>query len=247
MRLFQYWDTGDPPPEVAAWVDGFRSMNPEMSHTLYDRDQASWFIGKRIGLRERRTFDTLLIPAMQADYFRLCAICSRGGVWVDADYQAAAPLREVLDDVPEALFLSWFGHVDNSFMMCRSPAKAFLSAALRLATLNIETRMNGRAYMVSGPGALSAIRVLVDPESTEQVEAQFHRLRGAVGDCATTMERARTAIPVTPELKQAFQAARLIEVAAMKPWLSRRKKPAYKQTSVHWQNWVGSIYAEPAG
>lgn len=243
MGLFQYWDTGEPPDEVAEWIDRLRAINPGLRHTLYDRDQASWFIGKRVGARERRAFDSVLVPAMQADYFRLCALSSRGGIWVDADYQPVAPLDGALAGAPDSLLLSWCGHVDNSFMMCRAPGNPFVRACRDLVTLNIEARAPQRAYVVSGPGALSSVRLLVEPESSGDVHEQFQRLRSLVGDCADVVARARSVISVTPELRKAFTSARLVEVSAMSPWLSRRRKPAYKQTQVHWQNWSGPQYA----
>ncbi|HEY5410526.1 MAG TPA: glycosyltransferase [Caulobacteraceae bacterium] len=244
MRLFQYWDTPEPPDEVAEWIDGFRATNPEMKHRLFDRDSASWFIGKWVGRRERQTFDALAVPAMQADYFRLCAIWAQGGVWVDADYQSGVPLRDVLEGVPETLLLTWYGHVDNSFMMCRDRGNPFLHACRDLATLNVEARTPERAYIATGPGVLSAVRVLIEPESSGEVATQFQRIRGSIGDSTTIMERARTALRVTPELERAFKAATLIEVAAMKRWLSRKKRPAYKKTTRHWQNWDGPQYID---
>ena len=244
MRLFQYWDTGAPPEEIAGWVEGFRAANPGMKHRLYDRASASAFIGRRLGERERRAFDTLAVPAMQADYFRLCALWAVGGVWIDADYQAKRPLKDLLRQAPGGLMQLWHGHVVTGVIMAREPGDAFLRACLGLATLSIEARAPQTAYMSTGPGVVNAVRVIADPSSLEEVTTQYRNIGNSVGDFAELLERARASVGATPELAAAFKALTLIEVTAMKPWIGW-KKPAYKQTDRHWQNWTGPQYLEP--
>ncbi|HEY5411517.1 MAG TPA: glycosyltransferase, partial [Caulobacteraceae bacterium] len=126
MRLFQYWDTGSPPDEVAGWIEGFRVGNPGFRHRLYDRDAASWFIGKQVGEREKRAFDAIAVPSMQSDYFRYCAVWALGGIYVDADFQSLAPLSGLLDQAPHSLMLVWDGHMVAGLMMCRQPGDPFV-------------------------------------------------------------------------------------------------------------------------
>ena len=145
MKLFQYWDTGEPPPEVDAWIESFRTKNPEMRHRLYDRGAASWFIGKHFGERERRAFDACAIPSTQSDYFRLCAIIRSGGIYVDADLECVRPLASLVATAPHSLMLMWDLQLVHSFMMYRAPSDPFLCACLELATRNIEDRWPGGA------------------------------------------------------------------------------------------------------
>ena len=43
MRLFQYWDTGAPPDDVAACVESFHALNPAMRPRPFDRNDAAWY------------------------------------------------------------------------------------------------------------------------------------------------------------------------------------------------------------
>ena len=244
MRLFQYWDTGSPPEEVAGWIEGFRAANSGMKHRLYDRASASAFIGRRVGERERRAFDALAVPAMQADYFRLCAMWAVGGVWVDADYQSKAPLKKLLRQAEGTLLQFWHGHIVTGVILAREPGDAFLRACLDLATVSIEARAPQSAYMSTGPGVLNAVRVMADPAAFDEVLTQYRNIGQSVGDFGDLLDRARATTRVTPELEAAFKALTLIEVTAMKPWIAW-KKPAYKQTGRHWQNWTGPQYFDP--
>ena len=157
MRLFQYWDTGEPPDDVAAWIEGFRSMNPEMQHALYDRDRASWFIGKYVGERERRAFDELLVPSMQADYFRACAVFAKGGAYLDADSIPGEPLASLYSRAAHSLVMIWSDDLQPGVLMFRERGDALLKAWLDRMTVSIEKRQPGNASEVTGPIALTSI------------------------------------------------------------------------------------------
>ncbi len=157
MKLFQYWDTGEPPEEVAGWIDGYRVMNPEMKHRLYDRDRASWFIGKHVGERQRRAFEACAVPAMQSDYFRAAALLTKGGVYIDADCVGRRPLRELFDRVPYAAVLSFNGHLQLGLMMFRAPGDALIAAWLERITRNVETSRGGDASVLTGPLAIREV------------------------------------------------------------------------------------------
>jgi hypothetical protein len=241
MRLYQYWDTPAPPAEVADWIDSFRGGNPGFRHRLFDREAASRFIGRRVGEREQRAFDAIAVPAMQADYFRLCAVWARGGVYVDADCRCIAPLEKLLRRAPRTLMPFADGHILNGVVMCRQPGDAFLRACLDLATLNIEARSLHSAYAAAGPGVLNAVRVLIDPESFDEVARYFDNIINSAWGFPELMERARRSIVVTAELESAFRAITLVRLKGMHKWI-RWEAPAYKQTERHWLNWRGSLY-----
>ena len=243
MKLYQYWDTGKPPVEVAGWIEGFRAMNPDMKHRLYDRDRASWFIGKHVGERERRAFDAIAVPSMQSDYWRYCAVWAFGGVYVDADFQALRPFSGLLQQAPHSLMLSWGGHLLASLMMCRQRRNPFIRACLDLSTANIEARALTSAYTGAGPGVISAVGALIAPESFDEVAKGFDNFFGRGWGFPELMERARSTIVVTPEMTEAFQAMTVIHAKKLNGWIGR-DAPAYKETERHWLHWQGSLYVD---
>ena len=243
MRLFQYWDTGAPPDDVAEWVDGFRALNPEMKHRLYSRDEANWFIGKHIGRREQRAFAACAVPSMQSDFFRLCAVKTFGGLYVDADFRCLQPLAGLLQRAPHGLIASWDGQLVHNFMLIRPPDDPFIDACLQLCTLNIEARDIPNAYTCTGPGVPTAIQAILRPELEQHLIASMDNLLQRDWLFPQVVERARREIPVTEALVRSFDALTLVLKRELQPWIGKTDPP-YKQTARHWLHWRGSPYLE---
>ncbi len=241
MKLIQYWDTGDPPDDVAGWVDGFRVMNPEMEHRLYSRDDAAWFIKKRLGQRHLKAFEACAVPSMQSDYFRLCAIISNAGVYADADLQCVQPVASLLSTAPHSLMLVWDRQLLHSFMMYRETEDPFLRACLALATQNIEERWEGSAYTVAGPGVINAVRVHVQPAWLSRI---LPFLDNEVCRPWRFPELVERAVPFgqSAGVAESVSALTVVHALQAEPWLLA-PVPAYKQTAKHWLNWPGSVYA----
>ena len=244
MKLFQYWDTGHPPAEVAAWIEGVRRINPDFQHQLFDRDSARWFIGKHTGQREQRAFEACAVPAMQADYFRLCALKRSGGFYIDADVELLKPLAALLDMAPHGMLQSRRGQLVNALMMLRQPDDPFVNACLQLCTINIENRDIPNVYTATGPGVLNAIQALLRPEMAQGLISQMDNLLQRDWLFTELVDRARREIAVTDELVRSFDAITLMPKGDLRPWIGKAS-PAYKETEIHWMNWPGSIYAGP--
>lgn len=237
MRLYQYWDTGDPPAEVAAWIEGFRSLNPELRHRLFDRGSAAGFIRKHFGPRQERAFAACAVPSMQADYFRLLALHAKGGLYADADFQCLEPLGGLLRQAPRSLLLTWGERLTMGLMLFRQPHDAFLGACVELATRNIEARRWEHALAATGPMVINAVRALVDPV--------WGACDLGLPDWPAYLEVARAEIVVDTAVAEAVSAITLIHTLAVERWIGT-DEPAYKHTGRHWLNWQGPIYAEPA-
>ena len=241
MRLFQYWDTGHPPDEVAEWIEGFRVGNPELKHSLYDRDSASWLIRKHFGEREQRAFEAIAVPSMQSDYFRYCAVEAFGGVYADADYLPREPLTALINQAPHSLLLMWRGHWVGGLMMFKRPQSPFVRACRDLTTLNIEARRFGTAYTAAGPGVINAIRLLHDPSAEEEILAGFDNRYGRTWQFPELLEAARSSVQLTPELKSDIDRITILHHLEVERWLAS-PRPAYKNGPLHWLDWNGSIY-----
>lgn len=244
MRLFQYWDSGEPPDEVAGWIDGFRVRNPDFKHMLLNRDSASWFIGKHLGARERRAFEQLLVPSMQSDYLRTCALLRFGGVYADADLQCLRPLAGLIERAPRTFLLVFDHHIANGLLAVRRPDDAYLRACFEFATRNIELRrfadMSPRflaAHAVAGPDVYTGICRLVDPSPPGEDPL-------SLAPPAPAVARALQAeVEVTPELREAVLGCTRTHVFSAAPWIGT-EQPAYKQTERHWMKWPGAIYSD---
>lgn len=240
MRLFQYWDTGKPPEDVLACIQSVRELNRELEHQLFDNDRAAWFVGKRIGERERRAFEALAVPALQADYFRLCALWAKGGMWIDADLRCVASLAGLMERAPTRLMLFWEGHIENSLIMVRGPQDPFIGACMEFATRNIEARRfldlppAAGVPAVAGPDLVNLIWMLVDPEAALSPW-------GRNWEAIDSLMRTAGEVEMTDLLRRAVMSTTLFHVFDVAAWIET-PQPAYKRSKSHWMFWEGPIY-----
>ena len=179
---------------------------------------------------------------MQADYFRLCALHAEGGVWIDADTEALAPLHDLFQDAPRSLTLEWDGFFGTGVMLFRQPRDAFVAAFLELATRNIEARRYSSAVLATGPMLADALRALIDPEWADQVmapRAEEPLVETRLGLVAGL----RAEVAVTDALREAYRAMTIPHTVKALDYL-RFRDPAYKTSARHWANWKGPIYRE---
>ncbi|HEY5412544.1 MAG TPA: glycosyltransferase [Caulobacteraceae bacterium] len=240
MKLFQYWDTGQPPQDVAGWIEGFRTDNPWLEHRFFDRESASRFIRNRLGKREQRAFDACAVPAMQADYFRLAALWVHGGIYMDADFQPHERLWTLVKRLPHSMMLVFDNRITNGFIVSREAGNPFIGACLDLATANIEARRFDSPFDATGPALINALWALLAPEQSAGAP-ENPLARG--WDAPDVLALARDLIEVTPELVASFRAMTLLHLLAAERWLTF-ERAAYKDTPRHWVNWQGSIYRD---
>jgi hypothetical protein len=258
LKLFQYWDRPAPPPDVAGWIAGFRADNPGLQHILVDEAEAARFIAKHHGARGLAAFHACGHPAMQADYFRLCAMVTYGGIYLDADMQSVQPLASLLDTAPEALIVLWKGLLNNSILMFRAPGHSFVRAALALATRTIEERRFHSVALATGPGVFNAIRYVADPPframMREMLDQGWEDVSALIGDASdpelavrvgSTLDRAGWAdlrtlgemadelAPDFPTLAEDYAAITLIGTAESMAWIGQ--EPAdYQKAGDSW-------------
>ncbi len=236
MKLFQYWDTGEPPDDVAACIESARVKNPSLDHQLYDRDRAAWLIGRRLGPREREAFLSLAIPAMQADYFRLCALWAKGGVWSDADNQSLLPFRKLVAGAHGYISMA-DNLLQTDVLFVRERGDPFLRACLELATRHIEARLEGDAYHVTGPWVVNLIWTAIDPDGLHENA----RLARDPGFAATSEAKAVAALyPGAGAAFARFERVHDHRTARWVQWIIA----GYKGTPRDWRRWPGPTYFE---
>jgi hypothetical protein len=267
MKLFQYWDTPVPPPDVAQWVEDCRDRNPEFEHVLLNEATAQDFIARHYGPRELRAFRSCAVPAMQADLIRLCVIDTMGGIYLDADSRCVRPLSELIATAPHAMMMTFMHSLINGFLMFRQPHHAFIRCCLALALDNIEARRFRNVATSTGPGIFTALRDFIAPSSLEQapapevVAAWKSKLLGFIAqsqsqasptpeivaavdwdsDLVELAKYTRSLIVRTPELVAAFESVTIMDTLAAARWIVH-EQARYKQTELHWLNWKGDIY-----
>jgi Glycosyltransferase sugar-binding region containing DXD motif len=259
--LIQFWDAAEPPADVAALLDSMARGNPGMRHLVFDRAGAEEFIAARFSAREAAAFRACAVPAMQADYFRYCAMLELGGAYVDADFRSVAPLRPLLAAADGTLFgrpqipRGWpedlFGDrprvgpyriVANSFFLFGAPGHPLLRLAVELATANVESRVAEDVAVATGPGIFTSIYLAGRLGS---LDAFLEYAAGGVLEpsaglfCEVAGSQERVAAALAGVRISPFEESRAAVVEA-------GGELAYKSTDVHWVNYRRSIFRDAA-
>jgi hypothetical protein len=245
VDLVQYWHAPQPPDYMTALIDSFR-RHRKGSHTLFDQRSADRFIATHFSPREQQAFRDCAVPAMQADYFRYCAILVLGGAYVDADVLCYADVSPLLDEpfADGLLFRRDNGNIMNGFFVFRGPASPFLRLVLDVATANIERRLAEDVWLTTGPGLFTYLDVLnwsgsFDAFLEEQRSHEYEAIPAfAQLLCETIGDFAR--------VQDAFSGIQVSEESKLKPYFIQAPEPlAYKDTTDHWTRVTGSIFGTP--
>jgi mannosyltransferase OCH1-like enzyme len=247
LPLIQYWNNESVPDDVEALFTRMREHNLDLQQMVFSQRTARAFIEEHLGAREVAAFETCAVPAMQADYFRYCAVHVLGGFYCDADCYCAGSISPLLEAdgfliesmaMPETL--------NNNLFAFRDPGHLLPKLAMEIATAAIENRVSEKVSAVTGPfvfnllwrafkrGSLDAwLRRAVGSSGLagkrESVERQVEAIRLAVGDDS--------------RLASAFDGVRVLAWADILDTITPGSNQlAYKETRNHFPNWEESIY-----
>lgn len=84
--ITQFWHDQIVPNDVAECIETWRNLKYiGYEHTIYCNESARNFIKTHLGSENLKAYDRCYHPAMKSDYFRLCYIYCKGGIYVDVD------------------------------------------------------------------------------------------------------------------------------------------------------------------
>lgn len=261
VPIFQYWHSREIPGYISELMQSFSRHNPEFSHRVFDQSAADRLIAAHFGARELACFRACAVRAMQADYFRYCALLSYGGIYADADSRCVGSLRGMFQAAGSAqIFRTGKSFVldgvevevvTNHLLVFTQPRHPLLELVLSIATSQIERRVgdepaDGQAGLVPGkaiwhvtsPGVWTA---LCQARRMESLDRFFALLANAGLEplartiCETVGDEER--------LARAFEGVRITsfddcEVEHQPGDVSL----PYRETDAHWARFTSSIY-----
>lgn len=164
--IVQYWHAKVPPAEVAELMQTWEAAAAEgFAYQLFDDESALAFIRTHYDRRTVAAYLSCAVPAMRADFFRICALLRHPGIYVDADMRRTGagqrafflqdelvPLMPLYTRLQRGLLFKRETRIANGFMVVKESDDELLRTILRSATENIEGRVSNNVYLVTGPG-----------------------------------------------------------------------------------------------
>lgn len=153
-NLFQFWDKPQPPEEVAVLMRSW-AADPGFTYRRFDADTADAYVAAHVGARAAAAYRACAVPAMQADFFRYCALYHEGGVWVDADTENGGGLADFIAEAGRGMLMNRDKKIANDFMFVRAAGDPLFGEVIDQAIENVENRISNNVWLVTGPGIMT--------------------------------------------------------------------------------------------
>ncbi|MEM5518906.1 glycosyltransferase [Henriciella sp. AS95] len=137
-------------------------------YARFNSESAAEFIETHFDSRTLAAYRKCAIPAMQADFFRYCALWVHGGVYVDADTGNSGKLPELISGRKIGLLMTRQTRIANDFLFVRQPHAELYEKSVEQAVENVENEISNNVWMVTGPGIMTHMHE--DPERSSIFE-----------------------------------------------------------------------------
>jgi Glycosyltransferase sugar-binding region containing DXD motif len=234
LPIVQYWHSTQLPPEISRLATTFRELNPGLGHRIFSETDAEELIKLNFSARELAAFRACAVPAMQADYFRYCAVLTLGGVYADADFRCLCSLEPLLQATPGGLLARGpRNQVLNSFFVFSVPGHPLLQLTLDLATANIEGRIGERIWHVTGPGIFTGLALLHHLGSPEAARREVPN-RG-IGQLVHLLLET---VDDYTRISEAFEGVRIVSYETVTEWIGKPEiSLPHKRSEMDWRQW----------
>lgn len=158
-RLMQFWDAPEPPEEIARRMDGWRTLNPAFDHVRFNTQTAAEYLARHHPAAVQRAFRLALRPAQKADLLRFAWLAGEGGIYVDADSIAEAPLTEHLPRAADLfLYQELMGTLANDFLAA-VPGHGLARAMVEALVEALNEGGGENTWAATGPGLFTRVAI----------------------------------------------------------------------------------------
>lgn len=154
ISLFQYWDKKAPPLEVSELLQSWENES-SFAYRRFDREEADAMIAAHLDSDAVNAFRDCRNPAMQADFFRICALYAYGRLYADADISSLGGIHELLEDIDRGFLMLRRHMITNDLIFMRAAGEMVMEYAINKAIDNIRRRVSNNVLRVTGPAILS--------------------------------------------------------------------------------------------
>jgi tetratricopeptide (TPR) repeat protein len=152
--IVQYWNTGRPPAPLDAIMRSWRTAEGYAYH-LFNRVGALRFLAAELGGDWAAALHLARHPAEQSDFFRLCFLAVKGGIYADCDDRLIGSLDAfTAGESGLVVFQEHHGSIANNLLMAE-PAHPVIVHAAVAAKQALLRRDNDSVWAKTGPGLLT--------------------------------------------------------------------------------------------
>ncbi|CAK7192310.1 hypothetical protein COMNV_00503 [Commensalibacter sp. Nvir] len=159
-HIVLFWHNTLVPHDVCHSIKKIKTYNKDYQVSLYDFEKGKEFIKQYYGTDLSNLYEKRCIhPTMLSDFFRICYLYEKGGIYVDIDINCYNPLEKIFNfqDFDCYLFYS-IGTpccINNGFIVCK-PYHELMLATLKVIQKNLTIKRNYTSvWECTGPQALS--------------------------------------------------------------------------------------------
>ena len=154
-RIAQFWDTPEPPDDIAALMADWPARHPDYAYTRFSGASAHDYLRQRYANDVVLAFRRAPEPALKADIFRLAWLYAEGGVYADADDRCLHPVSVLIGgDAIFAAYQEEYGTLGNNFLAA-CPRHPVIGAALAEAVGAVNRGDQDIPWLSTGPGLLT--------------------------------------------------------------------------------------------
>ncbi|MDI2113137.1 glycosyltransferase family 32 protein [Commensalibacter nepenthis] len=159
-HIILFWHEATPPKDVQDSIDKIRLHNPTYQVLLFDEQSAGQFIQQNYGQEFYYLYARRCVhPSMKSDFFRMCYLAQKGGIYVDIDIDCVKSLEEIFKNYAfDCLLFYSRGQpccIDNDFIVCQ-PNNPIIAAVLKKICDNLTGEYSfSSVWECTGPGAVS--------------------------------------------------------------------------------------------
>jgi mannosyltransferase OCH1-like enzyme len=153
-HILQYWNTGKPPTALEAIMRSWQAAEGYAYH-LFDRPAALRFLADELGADWAAALRLANHPAEQSDFFRLCFLAVKGGIYADCDDRLISSLDELtMGEAGLVVFRERRGAIANNLLLAE-PAHPVVIHAAVAAKQALLRKDNDSVWTKTGPGLLT--------------------------------------------------------------------------------------------
>jgi mannosyltransferase OCH1-like enzyme len=127
---------------ITIYSENWKKLNPEYDIKLYDDSMCEEFLTSEFSEKHCDIFKFIKSGPIKADFWRVCVIYKYGGLYVDADIEPIAPLKDFIDSSAQFVTCSSYGpNFNPNFIMARAGddlLKKVIDLYLKMYSENID-------------------------------------------------------------------------------------------------------------